>query len=419
MKREVLAAVDPEIAQAIGAEEARQETGLELIASENFTSQAVLEAMGSVLTNKYAEGYPGRRYYGGCEVIDQVETLAIERARRLFGAEHANVQPHSGTSANLAVYFALLKPGDRLLGMDLSAGGHLTHGHRLSYSGRDFEVISYGVERTTEQIDYDALEAVALEKQPRLIIAGASAYSRTLDFARFRQIADRVGAYLMADMAHIAGLVATGLHPSPVPYCDVVTTTTHKTLRGPRGGLILCKQKLARELDRAVFPGVQGGPLQHVIAAKAVALHEASQPEFRHYQERVLENARTLAHALADRGFRIVSGGTDNHLLLVDVSVRGLTGKVAEAALDRAGITTNKNTIPFDPQPPLVASGLRLGTPAVTTRGMGPTEMIRIADWITQVLANPEDEAEASAVRAEVRKLTARFPLVSTLQPCP
>lgn len=417
--RKALAAVDPEIAQAIAEEEARQETGLELIASENFTSRAVLEAMGSVLTNKYAEGYPGKRYYGGCEVIDRVEALAIERARALFGAEHVNVQPHSGTSANLAVYFALLKPGDRLLGMDLSSGGHLTHGHRLSYSGRDFEVISYGVDRETEQIDYDALEALAVEKRPRLIIAGASAYSRILDFARFRQIADRVGAYLMADMAHIAGLVAAGLHPSPVPHCDVVTTTTHKTLRGPRGGLILCKKELAREIDRAVFPGVQGGPLEHVIAAKAVALLEASRPEFRRYQERVVENARTLAQAIAERGLRIVSGGTDNHLMLVDVSVWGLTGKVAEQALDRAGMTTNKNTIPFDPQPPLVASGLRLGTPAVTTRGMGPSEMETIADWISQVLKSPEDAALAQAIRQEVRELTARFPLYSSLEPCP
>jgi glycine hydroxymethyltransferase len=419
MMRKALAAVDPEIAQAIAEEEARQETGLELIASENFTSRAVLEAMGSVLTNKYAEGYPGKRYYGGCEVIDRVEALAIERARALFGAEHVNVQPHSGTSANLAVYFALLKPGDRLLGMDLSSGGHLTHGHRLSYSGRDFEVISYGVDRETEQIDYDALEALAVEKRPRLIIAGASAYSRILDFARFRQIADRVGAYLMADMAHIAGLVAAGLHPSPVPHCDVVTTTTHKTLRGPRGGLILCKKELAREIDRAVFPGVQGGPLEHVIAAKAVALLEASRPEFRRYQERVVENARTLAQAIAERGLRIVSGGTDNHLMLVDVSVWGLTGKVAEQALDRAGMTTNKNTIPFDPQPPLVASGLRLGTPAVTTRGMGPSEMETIADWISQVLKSPEDAALAQAIRQEVRELTARFPLYSSLEPCP
>lgn len=417
--RKALAAVDPEIAQAIAEEEARQDTGLELIASENFTSRAVLEAMGSVLTNKYAEGYPGKRYYGGCEVIDRVEALAIERARALFGAEHVNVQPHSGTSANLAVYFALLKPGDRLLGMDLSSGGHLTHGHRLSYSGRDFEVISYGVDRETEQIDYDALEALAVEKRPRLIIAGASAYSRILDFARFRQIADRVGAYLMADMAHIAGLVAAGLHPSPVPHCDVVTTTTHKTLRGPRGGLILCKKELAREIDRAVFPGVQGGPLEHVIAAKAVALLEASRPEFRRYQERVVENARTLAQAIAERGLRIVSGGTDNHLMLVDVSVWGLTGKVAEQALDRAGMTTNKNTIPFDPQPPLVASGLRLGTPAVTTRGMGPSEMETIADWISQVLKSPEDAALAQAIREEVRELTARFPLYSSLEPCP
>jgi len=410
-----LAATDPEIHAALADERRRQNEGLELIASENFTSRAVLEATGSVATNKYAEGYPGRRYYGGCEVVDRLETLAIERVKALFGAEHANVQPHSGTSANMAVYFALLRPGDTLLGMDLACGGHLTHGHRLSYSGRDFKVVAYGVDRQSERIDYDEVERLALEHRPKLIVCGASAYSRVIDFARFRAIADRAGALLMADIAHIAGLVAAGLHPSPVPHCHVVTSTTHKTLRGPRGGVILCRADLAKEIDRAVFPGVQGGPLMHVIAAKAVAFAEAATPEFRAYQGRIVANTARLAAALAGAGFRIVSGGTDNHLFLMDVASRGLTGKVAEIALDRAAVTVNKNTIPFDPNPPLVASGIRIGTAAVTTRGMGEAEMDQIAGLIGEVLAAPEDAAVGAAVRERVRALAARFPLYDEL----
>ena len=406
-----LSEVDPEVAQTLVDEKHRQNEGIELIASENFVSRAVMEAQGSVLTNKYAEGYPGRRYYGGCEVVDRAETLAIDRAKALFGAEHANVQPHSGTSANMAVYFALLRPGDTLLGMDLACGGHLTHGHRLSYSGRDFRVVAYGVDRASERIDYDEVERLALVEKPRLIICGASAYSRTIDFARFREIADRTGAILMADMAHIAGLVAAGLHPSPVPHCDVVTTTTHKTLRGPRGGLILCRAGLAKEIDRAVFPGIQGGPLMHVIAAKAVALKEAKSDEFRGYQKSVLANTARLARALAGHGIRIVSGGTDNHLFLADVTTKGLTGKTAEKALDRAAITVNKNTIPFDANPPLVASGIRVGAAAVSTRGMGEAEMDTVAALIAEVLAAAEDLEVADAVRHRVYELTRRFPL--------
>jgi glycine hydroxymethyltransferase len=410
-----LAATDPEIAAALDDERRRQNEGLELIASENFVSHAVLEAAGSVLTNKYAEGYPGRRYYGGCEVVDRVETTAIERARALFGAEHANVQPHSGTSANMAVYFALLRPGDTLLGMDLSCGGHLTHGHRLSYSGRDFKVVAYGVDRVGERIDFDEVRRLALEHRPKLIVCGASAYSRTIDFASFRAIAEEAGALLMADIAHIAGLVATGLHPSPVPHCQVVTTTTHKTLRGPRGGLILCRAELAKEIDRAVFPGIQGGPLMHVVAAKAVALGEAATPEFAAYQRRILANTSRLAAAFAAHGFRIVSGGTDNHLFLADVAARGVTGKAAEGALDRAGITVNKNTIPFDPNPPLVASGIRIGTAAVSTRGMGEREMEEIAGLIAEVVGAPESAAVAAGVRERVRALCRRFPLYDEL----
>ncbi|MEO7793982.1 MAG: serine hydroxymethyltransferase, partial [Thermoanaerobaculia bacterium] len=374
-----LTEVDPEIAATIAAEERRQNEGLELIASENFTSRAVMEAAGSVLTNKYAEGYPGRRYYGGCEVVDEVENLAIERLKQLFGAEHVNVQPHSGTSANTAVYFAMLRPGDTLMGMDLSCGGHLTHGHRLSYSGRDFNVVAYGVDRQTERIDFDEVERLALEHRPKLIICGASAYSRTIDFARFREIADRSGALLMADIAHIAGLVAAGLHPSPVPHCHFVTSTTHKTLRGPRGGVVMCKSEFAKEIDRAVFPGLQGGPLMHIIAAKAVAFREALSDGFRAYQSDIVANTAALATALASEGFRIVSGGTDNHLFLMDVASRGLTGKASEKALDAAAITVNKNTIPFDTNSPMVASGIRIGTAAVTTRGMGISEMGVIA----------------------------------------
>ncbi|MEZ4598152.1 MAG: serine hydroxymethyltransferase [Chloroflexota bacterium] len=406
-----LAAGDPEIFAAIAEERRRQNEGLELIASENFASRAVLEATGSVLTNKYAEGYPGRRYYGGCEVVDRIESLAIERAKALFGAEHVNVQPHSGTSANMAVYFAMLRPGDTLLGMDLSAGGHLTHGHRLSYSGRDFAVVAYGVDRESERIDYDEVERLALEHRPKLIVAGASAYSRVIDFERFRAIADRAGALLMADIAHIAGLVATGLHPSPVPHCDFVTTTTHKTLRGPRGGMILTRAEHAKAIDRAVFPGIQGGPLEHVIAAKAVALGEAAGAEFRAYQRQVVANTARLAAAFAERGFRIVSGGTDNHLFLADVASRGLTGTVAETALDRAGITVNKNTIPFDPNPPLVASGIRVGTAAVTTRGFGEGEMDEVAALAAEVLADPENDQTQASVRERVRALCRRFPL--------
>ncbi len=411
-----LAEVDPEIAAAIADELRRQASGLELIASENFVSRAVLEATGCVMTNKYAEGYPGKRYYGGCEVVDVAERLAIERAKALFGAEHVNVQPHSGTSANMAVYFAMLKPGDKLMGMDLSSGGHLTHGHRLSYSGRDFVVVSYGVDRESERIDYDEVERLAREERPRLIVCGASAYSRVIDFARFRAIADAVGALLMADMAHIAGLVAAGLHPSPVPHCHFVTTTTHKTLRGPRAGMVLCKEEFAKEIDRAVFPGIQGGPLMHVIAAKAVALKEALAPDFAAYQRQVVANAARLAGALAGQGFRIVSGGTDNHLFLLDVARAGLTGKVAEKALDRAGITANKNTIPYDPNPPLVASGIRIGSPAVTSRGMKEPEMDRVAELMAEVLRAPEDEASLAAVRGRVAELCTGFPLYPELE---
>ena len=406
---------DPELFAAVSAERGRQELSLELIASENFVSPAILEATGSVLTNKYAEGYPGRRYYGGCEFVDDVERLAISRAKDLFGAEHANVQAHSGTQANMGVYFATLLPGDTLMGMDLASGGHLTHGHRLSYSGHDFKVVAYGVDRERETIDFDAVEQLANEHRPKLIICGASAYSRIIDFERFKQIADRVDAMLMADIAHIAGLVATGIHPSPVPHCDFVTTTTHKTLRGPRGGLILCKEEYAKKIDRAVFPGIQGGPLMHVIAAKAAAFHAAGEPEFRRYQEQIVANARAMAERLADHGLRIVSGGTDNHVFLLDVSTRGLTGKIVEEALETAAITVNKNTIPFDPNPPLVASGIRIGTPAVTSRGMTETEMARIADLILEVVEKPDDRESLAATRSAVENLCRQFPLYGTV----
>jgi glycine hydroxymethyltransferase len=411
-----LAAADPEVAEAVHAELERQRHHLELIASENFTSRAVLEAVGSVLTNKYAEGYPGKRYYGGCEFVDRTESLAIARAKKLFSpsnpdAVHANVQPHSGSQANTAVYLACMKPGDTLLGMSLAHGGHLTHGHPLSISGKQYRVVSYGVRKDTEHLDYEELARVAEAEKPKLIIAGASAYPRVLDFPRFRQVADSVGALLMVDMAHIAGLVAAGLHPSPVGYAHFVTTTTHKTLRGPRGGLVLCVPEWAKEIDKAVFPGLQGGPLEHVIAGKAVALLEAMTPEFTAYQKQVIENAAAFSTAMAGQGFRIVSGGTDNHLFLVDVGVKGLTGKVAEKALDLAGITVNKNAIPFDPNPPMVTSGLRIGTPAVTTRGMGPDEMRQIAAWIAEVLAAPEDTSVQASVKSRVRELTDRFPL--------
>jgi glycine hydroxymethyltransferase len=410
-----LKAVDPEIYQAIADERARQNFGLELIASENFVSRAVLEAAGSVLTNKYAEGYPGRRYYGGCEFVDVVERLAIARAKELFGAEHVNVQPHSGTSANTAVYFGFLKPGDKLMGMDLSSGGHLTHGHPLSYSGRDFQVIAYGVDRESETIDYDAAEQLAVAERPKLIVCGASAYSRVIDFERFRAIADKAGALLMADIAHIAGLVAAGLHPSPIPHCHFVTTTTHKTLRGPRAGMVMCKEEFAKDLDRAVFPGLQGGPLMHIIAAKAVALKEALAEGFRGYQQQILANAKTLSARLAGHGFRIVSGGTDNHVFLMDVRPAGLTGKVAEKALDAARITVNKNTIPYDPNPPMVASGIRIGTPALTTRGMKEPEMELVGDFIAEILRAPEDEAVRESVSGRIRELCERFPLYDPL----
>jgi glycine hydroxymethyltransferase len=402
---------DPEVAAAIAHEATRQEDGLELIASENFVSEAVLEAAGSVLTNKYAEGYPGRRYYGGCEHVDVVETLAIDRARALFGAEHANVQPHSGAQANMAVLLATLQPGDTILGMNLAHGGHLTHGHPLNFSGKYFTIVPYGVRQSDERIDYDEVERLAAASTPKLIIAGASAYPRTIDFARLGAIAKSVGALLMVDMAHIAGLVATGLHPSPVPHADVVTTTTHKTLRGPRGGLILCRQALAKDIDRALFPGVQGGPLMHIIAAKAVCFRQAATAEFAEYQRRVVDNARTLAEGLVAEGFRVVSGGTDTHLVLLDVFSKGLTGKVAEAALGRAAITVNKNAIPFDTNPPMVASGVRLGTPAMTTRGMGPAEARAVAGLIARVLEAPDDAASTAGVRAEVESLCQRFPL--------
>jgi len=410
-----LKAVDPEVYQAIADERARQNFGLELIASENFVSRAVLEAAGSVMTNKYAEGYPGRRYYGGCEFVDVVERLAIERAKQLFGAEHVNVQPHSGTSANMAVYFGFLKPGDKLMGMDLSCGGHLTHGHRLSYSGRDFHVVAYGVDRERETIDYAEVERLAVEERPRLIICGASAYSRVIDFERFRAIADKVGALLMADIAHIAGLVAAGLHPSPIPHCHFVTTTTHKTLRGPRAGMVMCKEEFAKDLDRAIFPGIQGGPLMHVVAAKAVALKEALAAGFRDYQRQIKTNAKALAARLAGHGLRIVSGGTDNHVFLVDVARAGVTGKVAEKTLEASGITVNKNTIPYDPNPPLVASGIRIGTPAVTTRSMKEPEMESIGDFIAEVLRAPDDAQVHTEVRRKVRELCERFPLYDPL----
>ena len=406
-----LAEVDPEVYEAIRGELLRQHARLELIASENFTSEAVLEATGSVFTNKYAEGYPGRRYYGGCEYVDVVENLARERAKQLFGAEHANVQPHSGSQANMAAYAAVLSPGDTILGMNLSHGGHLTHGHHLNFSGKTYRVIPYGVRRDDEQIDYDELARLAEQHKPKMIIAGGSAYPRVLDFARFRQIADSVGAILLVDMAHFAGLVAAGLHPNPCQWADIVTTTTHKTLRGPRSGMILCRQQYAAAIDKSVFPGVQGGPLVHVIAAKAVCLKEAMTPEFAAYQRQVVANARALAEGLKEAGFRVVSGGTDTHLLLVDVFSRGLRGRDAEQALDAAHMTVNKNTIPFDVNPPLNPSGIRLGSPAVTTRGFREPEMREVAGLIAQVLERPESEEVRAAVRRRVAELVERFPL--------
>jgi glycine hydroxymethyltransferase len=423
---------DPELYKAITSELSRQRENLELIASENFTSLAVMEAQGSVLTNKYAEGYPYRwskktgqinyklygRYYGGCEYIDDVERLAIERAKQLFGAEHANVQPHSGSQANMAAYFALVNPGDTVLALELSHGGHLTHGHPLSFSGQLYNIIHYNVSRDTEQFDYEEIERLALEHKPKMILTGASAYPRRIDFAKFRAIADMVGAKFMVDMAHIAGLVAAGLHDNPVPWADVVTTTTHKTLRGPRAGLILCKEQFAKDIDGKVFPGIQGGPLMHAIAGKAVAFQEALQPEFKVYQQNVINNAQALASALMDNGFKLVSGGTDTHLMLMDLGPEesgSPSGKKMEEALDMAGITANKNTVPFDTRSPFVASGIRLGTPSVTTRGMGTAEMKTIAGLIKRVRDNHEDEAYLAAMKADVRELTNRFPLYPEL----
>lgn len=412
--RAILAAQDPEIYQAIELERNRQSAGIELIASENYVTPAVLAAMGSVLTNKYAEGYPGKRYYGGCDYVDIVERLAISRAKQLFGADHANVQPHSGAQANEAVYLALLQPGDPVLALKLDHGGHLSHGFHLNSSGKLYNFHHYGVDKETERIDYDALEQMALELRPKLLVAGASAYPRHFDFARLRAIADKVDAKLMMDMAHVAGLIATGLHPDPVPYCDVVTTTTHKTLRGPRGGLILCKADYAKKIDSAVFPGTQGGPLMHIIAAKAVAFGEALQPSFKGYQQQVLENAKTLAQTLQEEGLRIVSGGTDNHLMLVDLGVldkEEVNGKVVEKALDHANIHCNKNMIPFDPKPALVTSGIRLGSPAATSRGMGQAEFVQIGRWIAAIARNPQDSDLVAETKNEVIELASRFPV--------
>ena len=406
---------DPLISAAIDDEVRRQADGLELIASENFVSEAVLQAMGTAFTNKYAEGYPGKRYYGGCEFADVVENLAIDRVKQIFGCEHANVQPHSGAQANMAVLMTALDHGDQILGMNLSHGGHLTHGHPLNFSGINYKVADYGVNKDTEQIDYDELQRIAEESRPKLLICGASAYPRTIDFDRIGQIARSVGAKVMADIAHIAGLVAVGLHPSPIPHCDFVTTTTHKTLRGPRGGLSMCKEEYAKDLDRSVFPGVQGGPLMHIIAAKGVAFGEALQPGFKSYQQQIIDNAKALAATLTDAGLRLVSGGTDNHLLLVDVYMdgKGITGKVAEKALDEVHITVNKNTIPFDTQKPFVASGVRLGTPALTTRGMKEAEMKLIGEMIASIIREPESEEVREKVKKDVAELTSRFPMYS------
>ena len=410
-----LQASDPAIYAAIQEELGRQRNKIELIASENFVTTAVMEAMGTVLTNKYAEGYPGHRYYGGCEYVDKVETLAIERAKELFGAEHANVQPHSGANANTAVYFAFLKPGDTIMGMNLSHGGHLTHGSPVNISGTYFNIFPYGVNPETETIDYNELERLAEEHKPKIIVGGASAYPRIIDFERMAEIAHKVGALLMIDMAHVAGLVAAGLHPSPVPYADIVTTTTHKTLRGPRGGLILCKEKYAKAIDKAIFPGTQGGPLMHVIAAKAVALHEALQPEFKVYQQAILDNCKALAEGLLSEGFRLVSNGTDNHLLLVDVRGQGLTGKEAEHLLDEAGVTCNKNTIPFDPASPFVTSGIRLGTAAVTSRGFKQEDLKEVAAIIGLVLNNPADLDKRKEAAARVAALCKKYPMYPEL----
>ena len=406
-----LAETDPDVYRIIEREKDRMRQGIELIASENYTSPAVLEAVGSILTDKYAEGLPGRRYYGGCEFIDQAEQLAIDRALQLFGAQHANVQPHSGAQANYAAYMAVIKPGDTVMGLSLDQGGHLTHGSKVNFSGKLFNIVSYGVRQDDQRIDYDAMQRLAEEHQPKLIIAGASAYPRLWDFARIRAIADAVGALMLTDMAHFAGLVAGGVHPTPVGISHIVTTTTHKTLRGPRGGMILCDDELGRKVDSAVFPNAQGGPLEHVIAGKAVCLREALQPAFKDYARQVVDNAKVLGESLLASGLKLVSGGTDNHLLLCDVSAVGVTGKDAEAALDRAGITVNKNAIPFDQQPPAVASGIRIGTPASTTRGMGPDEMRQIGQWIGEIVRRPDDEGLTARVRPEVQRLCANFPV--------
>jgi glycine hydroxymethyltransferase len=411
---ENLARTDPEVADAVRNETRREGAQLELIASENFVSEAVLEALGTVLTNKYAEGYPGKRYYGGCEYVDVAENLAIARAKQLFGCDHANVQPHSGAQANTSVYMTVCKPGDTILGMNLSHGGHLTHGHPLNFSGRFFKVVAYGVRKEDERIDYDEMARLAAENNPKVVVVGASAYPRTIDFEAVRRAADACGAVVMADIAHIAGMVAVGLHPSPVPHAEFVTTTTHKTLRGPRGGMVMCQARWAKELDKLLFPGVQGGPLMHVIAAKAVAFKEALAPEFKAYQAQILANAKALAATLAGEGWRLVSGGTDNHLMLVDVFAKGITGKAAEAALDRAGITVNKNTIPFDANSPMVASGIRIGTPALTTRGMKEPEMDEIGRLISRALHGVENETALLEVKRDVQKLCQRFPLYAS-----
>ena len=402
---------DPEIYKVIQAEEKRQIENLELIASENYTSKAVLQAQGSVLTNKYAEGYPRERWYNGCEFVDQAESLAIERAKKLFKAEHVNVQPHSGSQANMAVYFAVLNQGDTIMAMDLACGGHLTHGHQHNFSGRFFNIVHYGVDRVTEMLDYDRIREQALELKPNMIVAGASAYSRIIDFARFRRIADEAGAYLMVDMAHIGGLVAAGCHPSPVPYAEFVSTTTHKTLRGPRGGMILCKGEFAKKIDAQIFPGIQGGPLMHIIAAKAVALGEALQDNFKDYQKQIITNTSVLADHLKKRGYRPVAGGTDNHMMLIDLSDKNISGKDAAQVLDEAKITINKNLIPYDKKPPAITSGIRIGTPAVTTRGMKEKEMERIADFIDKVLASPGDKKVIERVKIKVKELTSKFPV--------
>jgi glycine hydroxymethyltransferase len=411
-----LAQSDPAIAEQVANEVRRQHEGLEMIASENFVSRAVLEAAGTVFTNKYAEGYPGKRYYGGCEYADVVENLARDRAKELFGAEHANVQPHSGSQANAAAYMSIIQPGDTLLGLDLAHGGHLTHGHKLNFSGKLYNIVGYQVRKDTETIDYDELEAQAVREKPKMIIGGGSAYPRTFDFARMRQIADKVGAFFVVDMAHFAGLVAGGVHPSPVPYADIVMTTTHKTLRGPRAGLILSKEKFAKDIDRSVFPGQQGGPLMHIVAAKAVAFHEALQPEFKEYAKQIVANAKVLAEALAGEGFRIISGGTDTHLMLVDVFTKGMYGSEAEHALGEAGITVNKNAIPYDVNPPMKPSGIRVGTPALTTRGMKEAEMRQIAVWIAQALEHRNDAGRLAKIRGEVLEMAERFPLYGWLR---